>query len=90
MHDHTPTCKHDLKVCDHCDVAYCTQCKKGWGNHQHVNYVPAYPVYPPLQPAPYWYYQPFYVTNAWGTGLTTTTNALGSIGGLSNNTLSLS
>lgn len=85
MHTHND-CKHDLKVCEHCDVAYCTKCKKEWGNHQHVNYVPAYPVYPRLQPWPYWYNQQI-VSGAQGGMTITTSNALG---GISSNTLSLS
>lgn len=59
MHNHFNTCKHDLKVCDHCDVAYCTKCKKEWGSHSHVNWWPSYPVYP------YWSITPPYNVTVW-------------------------
>lgn len=44
---HADHCDHDVTVCNHCDVAYCTKCKKEWGapcNLAHYSYYPT--VYP--------------------------------------------
>ena len=35
------TCEHTLKHCGHCDVAYCTACKREWGHHTY-----RWPYYP--------------------------------------------
>ena len=34
MHEHND-CKHDLKHCAKCNVAYCAKCGKEWGERQH-------------------------------------------------------
>lgn len=44
MHDHYSfECQHDLKYCPHCDVVYCSKCKREWGT---TFYYP-YRYYPP-------------------------------------------
>ena len=73
MHEHAQPYLHaTLKYCSQCDVTYCTNCKREWGQY------PQYPVYvrPTIWPTwwPYW---------AGGTGGTTdpypmTTTTVGS------------
>lgn len=43
MHNHTEPikCEHKLKYCDHCDVVYCTKCKREW-EQRYINKQTAY------------------------------------------------
>lgn len=42
-HSHCDHCEHDLKYCGHCDIVYCTKCKKEWGKQYYWYY--SYPYY---------------------------------------------
>ena len=32
-HNHHNHCFHIIKHCSHCDIAYCTSCKREWGGY---------------------------------------------------------
>lgn len=32
MHNHS-SCKHKLEFCEHCDVVWCSKCKKEWSRN---------------------------------------------------------
>ena len=38
-HEHEG-CRHDLRFCYQCDVAYCGKCDVNWSRHQWAWYVP--------------------------------------------------
>ncbi len=35
MHEHND-CNHTLKHCSHCDVVYCSKCKREWGQKETI------------------------------------------------------
>ncbi len=52
-HEEQVKCEHELKYCDHCDVVYCTKCKKEW-----IGMIPNYlteidKIRTGMEPAPY-------------------------------------
>ncbi len=43
-HEHDQGCRHDLRFCYQCDVAYCGKCDLNWARHQPTWYIPNPPV----------------------------------------------
>ncbi len=40
-HEHDQGCRHDLRFCYQCDVAYCGKCYVDWARHQPTWFVPS-------------------------------------------------
>ncbi len=43
-------CEHCLHACSHCEIAYCCDCSKEWGNYHYPYYLRQYPTII----TPYW------------------------------------